>query len=168
MAFCVIPRLNPGKTEKHFIRQGKCHKCSQWIAVEGIKDMESKVIHNFFFQPRICWSSLSRLKNYTGTVILLLFFLCILFSFHPERANRLLHFIYIWIQVETCSCLPSRLDTFWRMWILRNGWCFNEAFILKLGSCCYLTSFFFRYYLLLTFFRLFPVAFPLRQLFRDY
>ena len=55
-AFCVIPRLNPGKTEKRFIRQGKCHKCSQWIAVEGVKDMESKVITIFFFpfQSRIC------------------------------------------------------------------------------------------------------------------
>ncbi|KAF8808952.1 hypothetical protein BYT27DRAFT_7232550 [Phlegmacium glaucopus] len=41
--FCAIPRLNPGKKEKHLIQQGKCHKCTQWIAIEGVKDMESKV-----------------------------------------------------------------------------------------------------------------------------
>ncbi|KAF8152340.1 hypothetical protein B0H34DRAFT_724751 [Crassisporium funariophilum] len=42
-AFRVVPRPNPGKKEKHRIQQGKCHKCAQWVAVEGIKDMESKV-----------------------------------------------------------------------------------------------------------------------------
>ena len=43
IAFRVVPRPNPGKKEKHSIQQGKCHKCIKWVAVEGIKDMESKV-----------------------------------------------------------------------------------------------------------------------------
>jgi len=43
VAFRVVPRPNPGKKEKHSIQQGKCHKCAKWVAVEGIKDMESKV-----------------------------------------------------------------------------------------------------------------------------
>ncbi|KIM37444.1 hypothetical protein M413DRAFT_423271 [Hebeloma cylindrosporum] len=42
-AFRVVPRQNPAKKEKHEIQQGKCHKCAKWVAVEGIKDMESKV-----------------------------------------------------------------------------------------------------------------------------
>ncbi|KJA22705.1 hypothetical protein HYPSUDRAFT_66920 [Hypholoma sublateritium FD-334 SS-4] len=42
-AFRIIPRINPGKKEKLQIQQGKCHKCQKWVAVEGIKDMESKV-----------------------------------------------------------------------------------------------------------------------------
>ena len=43
IAFRIVPRPNPGKKEKHSIQQGKCHKCAKWVAVEGIKDMESKV-----------------------------------------------------------------------------------------------------------------------------
>ncbi|KAF8955898.1 hypothetical protein BDZ97DRAFT_1672758, partial [Flammula alnicola] len=42
-AFRIVPRPNPGKKEKHRIQQGKCDKCDKWVAVEGIKDMESKV-----------------------------------------------------------------------------------------------------------------------------
>ncbi|KAF9565451.1 hypothetical protein CPC08DRAFT_659349 [Agrocybe pediades] len=42
-AFRIVPRPNPGKNEKTRIQQGKCHRCHKWIAVEGIKDMESKV-----------------------------------------------------------------------------------------------------------------------------
>lgn len=125
IAFCVIPRLNPGKTEKHFIRQGKCHKCSQWIAVEGIKDMESKVnIFSFLFFSEshlliICFLFISRLKNYIGTVIfafIIFLLLCISFFsffFSIQRASCL-HFTIL-NQVETCSCLPSRLNTCWRM-----------------------------------------------------
>jgi len=43
IAFRVVPRPNPGKKEKRSIQQGKCHKCTKWVVVEGIKDMESKV-----------------------------------------------------------------------------------------------------------------------------
>ncbi len=49
IAFRVIPRTNPGKKEKLIIQQGKCHKCQKWIAVEGIKDMESKVASSLTF-----------------------------------------------------------------------------------------------------------------------
>jgi hypothetical protein len=49
IAFRVVPRPNPGKKEKHSIQQGKCHKCAKWVAVEGIKDMESKVRDDSLF-----------------------------------------------------------------------------------------------------------------------
>ncbi|KDR72780.1 hypothetical protein GALMADRAFT_281058 [Galerina marginata CBS 339.88] len=42
-AFRTLVRPSPGKNEKLSIQQGKCHKCAKWVAVEGIKDMESKV-----------------------------------------------------------------------------------------------------------------------------
>ncbi|KAH9475369.1 putative membrane protein C17A5.08 [Psilocybe cubensis] len=43
MDFRVVARQNAGKKEKLHIQQGKCHKCLKWVAVEGIKDMESKL-----------------------------------------------------------------------------------------------------------------------------
>ncbi|KAF9523008.1 hypothetical protein CPB83DRAFT_776171, partial [Crepidotus variabilis] len=43
VAFQITSRPNPGKNEKSEIQQGKCHKCTKWVAIEGIKDMESKV-----------------------------------------------------------------------------------------------------------------------------
>lgn len=49
-AFRTTPRINPGKKEKLQIQQGKCHKCQKWIAVEGIKDMESKVTSSLTFR----------------------------------------------------------------------------------------------------------------------
>jgi len=42
-AFRIVRRPNAGKNEKLHIQEGKCHKCSKWVVVEGIKDMESKV-----------------------------------------------------------------------------------------------------------------------------
>jgi len=52
IAFRVVPRPNPGKKEKHSIQQGKCHKCAKWVAVEGIKDMESKVGDRLLFSGK--------------------------------------------------------------------------------------------------------------------
>jgi hypothetical protein len=43
IAYRQTKRLNVGKKEKSIIQEGKCHKCTKWVAVEGIKDMESKV-----------------------------------------------------------------------------------------------------------------------------
>lgn len=42
-SFRLIERPKPGKNEKRHIQQGKCHKCDKWVAVEGVKDLESKV-----------------------------------------------------------------------------------------------------------------------------
>ena len=47
-SFRLIERPKPGKNEKTHIQQGKCHKCDKWVAVEGIKDLESKVISAIF------------------------------------------------------------------------------------------------------------------------
>ena len=77
--------------------------------------------------------------------------------FHPER--RLLTCTYL-NQVETRSCLPSRLNTSRRRRILRNRWYSNETFILKLGPRRYVTfppplivlrSFFFFFFLCTTY-----------------
>ena len=100
--------------------------------------------YNFFsFLFRVAFANLlffiSRLKNYTGTVILLLSSYSSAFLFSTSR-ERISYLIYL-NQVETCSCLSSRLDASWRMRILRNRRCFNEAFILKFGPCRYLTFF---------------------------
>ncbi|RXW25808.1 hypothetical protein EST38_g35 [Candolleomyces aberdarensis] len=43
LLFRMVPRKNPAKTDRKEIRQGKCHKCSKWVAVEGVKDIECKV-----------------------------------------------------------------------------------------------------------------------------
>ncbi|PPQ70343.1 hypothetical protein CVT24_013004 [Panaeolus cyanescens] len=50
IAFRIIPRPNATRTEKNKIQQGKCHKCDKWVAVEGIKDMESKVPELFWWK----------------------------------------------------------------------------------------------------------------------
>ncbi|KAH9946579.1 hypothetical protein B0H21DRAFT_742779 [Amylocystis lapponica] len=42
-AFRVIARHHVGKHEKTSLMQGKCHKCQQWVAIEGIKDVPTKV-----------------------------------------------------------------------------------------------------------------------------
>ncbi|KAH9939711.1 uncharacterized protein BXZ73DRAFT_43580 [Epithele typhae] len=48
IAFRTVTRTNPGKHEKAELQEGKCHKCKKWVAVEGIKDVQSKV-------PEIFW-----------------------------------------------------------------------------------------------------------------
>ena len=55
LVFRIVPRINPGKKEKHQIQQGKCHKCCKWVNVEGIKDMESKVwdTSSFVYPPTL-------------------------------------------------------------------------------------------------------------------
>lgn len=47
-SFRLVERPKPGKNEKTHIQQGKCHKCDKWVAVEGIKDLESKVMSAIF------------------------------------------------------------------------------------------------------------------------
>ncbi|KAL0948139.1 hypothetical protein HGRIS_010759 [Hohenbuehelia grisea] len=41
--FRTVSRSLCGKHERSVIKQGKCHKCSKWISVEGVKDVELKV-----------------------------------------------------------------------------------------------------------------------------
>lgn len=42
-AFRTILRTNVGKLEKNEMMQGRCHKCKKWVAVEGVKDVPTKV-----------------------------------------------------------------------------------------------------------------------------
>jgi hypothetical protein len=56
LEFKTLTRNKPGKLEKKVIKHGKCHKCSKWIAVEGIKEGDSKV-------PEIYWYTSHRLPR---------------------------------------------------------------------------------------------------------
>lgn len=42
-AFRTHVRPNPGKHERATLREARCHQCRQWVAVEGVKDVEPKV-----------------------------------------------------------------------------------------------------------------------------
>ncbi|KAI0631589.1 hypothetical protein C8Q77DRAFT_1127766 [Trametes polyzona] len=50
VAFRVSDRPNAGKLEKTQIMEGKCHKCRKWVAVEGIKDVPTKVREIFWWK----------------------------------------------------------------------------------------------------------------------
>lgn len=42
-AFKIVQRDRVGKHEKTHLMHGKCHKCTKWVTIEGIKDVPSKV-----------------------------------------------------------------------------------------------------------------------------
>ncbi|EIW52808.1 uncharacterized protein TRAVEDRAFT_78296, partial [Trametes versicolor FP-101664 SS1] len=50
LAFRTTARQNPGKLEKTELMEGKCHKCKKWVAVEGIKDVPTKVREIFWWK----------------------------------------------------------------------------------------------------------------------
>ncbi|KAI0328945.1 hypothetical protein GY45DRAFT_1305770 [Cubamyces sp. BRFM 1775] len=50
LAFRVVPRPNAGRLEKTQMMEGKCHKCKKWVAVEGIKDVPTKVKEIFWWK----------------------------------------------------------------------------------------------------------------------
>ncbi|KAL1943758.1 hypothetical protein VTO73DRAFT_4203 [Trametes versicolor] len=50
LAFRTTVRQNPGKLEKTELMEGKCHKCKKWVAVEGIKDVPTKVREIFWWK----------------------------------------------------------------------------------------------------------------------
>ncbi|TFK71388.1 hypothetical protein BDN72DRAFT_958069 [Pluteus cervinus] len=43
VAFRTAKRPNAGKHERDEIKEGKCHKCTRWVAIEGVKDVQSKI-----------------------------------------------------------------------------------------------------------------------------
>ncbi|KAF8645345.1 hypothetical protein AX16_007849 [Volvariella volvacea WC 439] len=49
VAFRSVKRHNPGKNERSLLKEGKCHKCSKWVPIEGIKDLESKVKELYWY-----------------------------------------------------------------------------------------------------------------------
>jgi len=53
LAFKIMSRKNPGKLEKKNIQQGHCHKCSKWVAVEGVKAGEVKVPEIYWYVCRL-------------------------------------------------------------------------------------------------------------------
>ena len=44
--------------ERGLIKEGKCHKCAKWIAVEGVKQAECKV-------PELFWYAFHHPHTYT-------------------------------------------------------------------------------------------------------
>ncbi|KAI9058903.1 hypothetical protein FKP32DRAFT_1580883, partial [Trametes sanguinea] len=50
LGFRITPRPNAGKLEKTQIMEGKCHKCKKWVAIEGIKDVPTKVKEIFWWK----------------------------------------------------------------------------------------------------------------------
>ncbi|KAI0819706.1 hypothetical protein BC628DRAFT_1401141 [Trametes gibbosa] len=50
LAFRVVPRPNAGKLEKIRLMEGKCHRCKKWVAIEGIKDVPTKVREIFWWK----------------------------------------------------------------------------------------------------------------------
>ncbi|KAK7460596.1 hypothetical protein VKT23_009316 [Stygiomarasmius scandens] len=52
-AFRTTTRRSPQKKEKAKIRQGKCHQCQEWVAIQGIKDVDVKVKEMFWFVTKL-------------------------------------------------------------------------------------------------------------------
>ncbi|KAH9895805.1 hypothetical protein C8Q73DRAFT_689543 [Cubamyces lactineus] len=50
LAFRIVQRPNAGRLEKTQMMEGKCHKCKKWVAVEGIKDVPTKVKEIFWWK----------------------------------------------------------------------------------------------------------------------
>ncbi|KIK71316.1 hypothetical protein GYMLUDRAFT_90294, partial [Collybiopsis luxurians FD-317 M1] len=50
LAFRITNRSSNHKSEKTTMKEGKCHKCTKWIPVEGIKDVEVKVKELFWWK----------------------------------------------------------------------------------------------------------------------
>ncbi|KAH9846023.1 hypothetical protein C2E23DRAFT_879867 [Lenzites betulinus] len=50
LAFRIVPRPNAGKLEKTKLMEGRCHRCKKWVAIEGIKDVPTKVREIFWWK----------------------------------------------------------------------------------------------------------------------
>ncbi|OBZ72981.1 Meiotic expression up-regulated protein 26 [Grifola frondosa] len=50
VAFRTTLRGSVGKHEKTSLMEGKCHKCKKWVAIEGIKDVPTKVKEIFWWK----------------------------------------------------------------------------------------------------------------------
>ncbi|KAJ3914983.1 hypothetical protein F5877DRAFT_49419, partial [Lentinula edodes] len=58
LAFRMTSRSSNHKSEKTTMKEGMCHKCMKWVAVEGIKDVEVKVKELFWWKhAATCHSS---------------------------------------------------------------------------------------------------------------
>ena len=42
-AFRTTPRNRPGKLERTQMLEGRCHRCTRWVPVQGVKDADAKV-----------------------------------------------------------------------------------------------------------------------------
>ena len=42
-AFRTTPRNRPGKLERTQMLEGRCHRCTRWVPVQGVKDVDAKV-----------------------------------------------------------------------------------------------------------------------------
>jgi hypothetical protein len=51
-AFRTTPRLRPGKLERTQMLEGRCHRCTRWVPVQGVKDADAKVLSSYPFSDR--------------------------------------------------------------------------------------------------------------------
>ncbi|KAI0338168.1 hypothetical protein BDW22DRAFT_1338486, partial [Trametopsis cervina] len=67
-----LPQAKQGfkqKQEKTRIEQGKCHKCRQWVPVEGVKDVEVKVKEIFWWKHAAVCHQRSTISGEQGIFI---------------------------------------------------------------------------------------------------
>ncbi|GBE85746.1 hypothetical protein SCP_0802680 [Sparassis crispa] len=50
MEFRIVARAEVGKHEKARMTQGRCHRCKEWVPIEGIKDVPVKVKEIFWWK----------------------------------------------------------------------------------------------------------------------
>ncbi|EPS94279.1 hypothetical protein FOMPIDRAFT_1134647, partial [Fomitopsis schrenkii] len=68
-AFRTIQRTNVGKLEKSELMQGRCHKCKKWVAVEGVKDVPTKVKEIYWWKHAAACHQGSTLDGETDVYI---------------------------------------------------------------------------------------------------
>ncbi|KAF8170680.1 hypothetical protein K438DRAFT_1613814, partial [Mycena galopus ATCC 62051] len=51
--FRVTARQAANKTERAEVKQGKCHKCLSWVAIETVKNVEVKVPELFWWKHAV-------------------------------------------------------------------------------------------------------------------
>ncbi|KAI9431541.1 hypothetical protein F5148DRAFT_1271386 [Russula earlei] len=49
-AFRTTPRQRPGKLERTQMLEGRCHRCSRWVPVQGVKAADAKVKELFWWK----------------------------------------------------------------------------------------------------------------------
>jgi len=67
-AFRTTPRHRPGKLERTQMLEGRCHRCTRWVPVQGVKDADAKVLSlpNFSDELLNSGAGMQRLRNFSG------------------------------------------------------------------------------------------------------
>jgi hypothetical protein len=67
-AFRITPRHRPGKLERTQMLEGRCHRCTRWVPVQGVKDADAKVLSlpNLSDELLNSGAGMQRLRNFSG------------------------------------------------------------------------------------------------------